>query len=820
MAGLFVHPPFARAQIGLVQVTSCGEQSFPSNCTIPTTGNGHLIAVAWKSAGGTGTAAVITSMSDNAGNSYGEAGAAKSTDSIHNAILDIWYAKNSIGGATSLTITTSPPGIVGSAVIWEFSGIDTASPLDGTAVLNNQAASASPSGAKITTTSADEVIISAVNSQNAKSGIYPGNVFTNDSMVDGAGWAHLITTSTGAYGAQWNQSTAGTYASSTASFIAEGSISACDLNQDKTVNVLDVELATDMALAPTDCRAPFGQCNPAFVQAVLASAMPGGACIIPVVGAPSSVSFGNVMAGSSSTQTVTLTGAGTASSTISKAMVSGSAFGISGLSLPLTLPVGHTRSFNVTFAPATTGNISGSVVLVSNALDPTVILALSGTGVAAASHGESLAETEVPATSPTVALSWTPSTSSNVTSYNIYRTTVASPVITSPTKASGTVGTAFSYEITATNTPTSYGAKGLPAGLSVSSTTGLISGTPATAGTSTVTLSATNASGTGNATLTLTIGTATRLSFVQIVANAASGSASSLSLSFPSNTVAGDLILVAFDYNTSAIPSSVTDSQGNIFTPVGNQLSSPGGSRSRVYYANNIKGGADTVTVNLSANSGWLELYLTEYSGVSPTNPIDAEAGASGNAGTVSSGNVTTTMSGDMVYGYCVGDWACTAGSGFATRSNFNSNLIEDEQAGKAGAYAATGSANQGWTMQLVALKPASPVPGLVPMSTSGTTAAGLIRTSSSDDIAATNTPTSRAKVLSAGFPVKITTVPPQPYPILNSISATTCGPTVCTYIDTAVQAGQTYWYYATAINNQGGVSVPSNIVEAQVPAQ
>ena len=177
------------------------------------------------------------------------------------------------------------------------------------------------------------------------------------------------------------------------------------------------------------------------------------------------------------------------------------------------------------------------------------------------------------------------------------------------------------------------------------------------------------------------------------------------SLSFPAKTAAGDLILVAFDYDTNSTPSSVTDSQGNVFTAVGSQLTSPGGARSVVYFANNIKGGADTVMVNLSANSSWIELYLTEYSGVNQTNPVDAQAGASGNAGPVSSGNVTTTASGDMIYGYCVGDAACTAGSGFATRSNFNANLIEDELAANAGNYAATGSATNGWTMQMVALK-------------------------------------------------------------------------------------------------------------------
>jgi fibronectin type 3 domain-containing protein len=82
------------------------------------------------------------------------------------------------------------------------------------------------------------------------------------------------------------------------------------------------------------------------------------------------------------------------------------------------------------------------------------------------------------------------------------------PTITSPLTATGTVGTAFTYQIAATQNPTSYGATGLPAGLSLNTTSGAITGTPTTAGSSTVTITATNANGAGSANLTITIGAA------------------------------------------------------------------------------------------------------------------------------------------------------------------------------------------------------------------------------------------------------------------------------------------------------------------------
>jgi Protein of unknown function (DUF4038)/Putative collagen-binding domain of a collagenase/Putative Ig domain len=246
--------------------------------------------------------------------------------------------------------------------------------------------------------------------------------------------------------------------------------------------------------------------------------------------------------------------------------------------------------------------------------------------------------------------------------------------------------------------------------------------------------------------------------FVQQAAGAAAGTSSSFSLSFSGNTIAGDTILVAFNFDEYAGTNSVTDSQGNIFTGVGARLNSPDGViRSRVYYAKNIRGGADTVTVTLTADSSWFELYLTEYSSVDLNNPIDAQAGASGNAGTVSSGTASTKFAGDVIYGYCASEGAgvCAVGSGFGARSTFDNKLIEDKLAGNPGSYAATGSATKGWTMQIVALKPASSVVGGSPAITSAATASGTAGSAFLYQITATNTPTSyEATGLPAGLSV------------------------------------------------------------------
>jgi hypothetical protein len=121
---------------------------------------------------------------------------------------------------------------------------------------------------------------------------------------------------------------------------------------------------------------------------------------------PTSIDFGNVTVGTQATRTGTLNASG-AAVTVYSGNVTGSAFGLSGLSFPVTIPAGQHVQFTATFTPSGNGVASGNISFTSDASNSPTIETLTGTGVPPALHS--------------VALSWTASTSQNVIGYNIYR---------------------------------------------------------------------------------------------------------------------------------------------------------------------------------------------------------------------------------------------------------------------------------------------------------------------------------------------------------------------------------------------------------------
>ena len=123
---------------------------------------------------------------------------------------------------------------------------------------------------------------------------------------------------------------------------------------------------------------------------------------------PASVSFGNVNLNTSSSRTVTVTNSGGAPVTVSGVSISGTGFSLTPVSTPFTLAAGTSKTLTATFAPMVAGSASGTIVVTSNATNPTLSIPLAGTGVSGTGHS--------------VTLSWKASTT-QVSGYNVYRAT-------------------------------------------------------------------------------------------------------------------------------------------------------------------------------------------------------------------------------------------------------------------------------------------------------------------------------------------------------------------------------------------------------------
>ena len=106
----------------------------------------------------------------------------------------------------------------------------------------------------------------------------------------------------------------------------------------------------------------------------------------PVAGiqvSSSSINFGNEVVSNNSSQALIITNTGTATLTITQVTETGSAFSVSGFSVPLNVSVGQKTTITVAFQPTTVGAVSGNISIVSNAPGSPTSVGLSGTGIAA-----------------------------------------------------------------------------------------------------------------------------------------------------------------------------------------------------------------------------------------------------------------------------------------------------------------------------------------------------------------------------------------------------------------------------------------------------
>jgi hypothetical protein len=119
--------------------------------------------------------------------------------------------------------------------------------------------------------------------------------------------------------------------------------------------------------------------NPTLTMALTGTGIPVGA----LGSNPTSLNFGSVTTGNSKTLSESVTNTGSSSITISHVAITGAGFSLSGIAAPLTLSAGQSANFSVSFAPTSSGSVSGSVTLTSTASNPTLTIPLSGTGAAA-----------------------------------------------------------------------------------------------------------------------------------------------------------------------------------------------------------------------------------------------------------------------------------------------------------------------------------------------------------------------------------------------------------------------------------------------------
>ena len=146
----------------------------------------------------------------------------------------------------------------------------------------------------------------------------------------------------------------------------------------------------NVVFAPTTAGTPTGTLtvtsdasNPSLTVSLSGTAVSQGT----ISANPTSLSFGSVQVGSSSTKSEVLSNTGGSAITVSQVGVSGTGYNISGVTVPFTINAGQSFTFSVSFTPQAAGSPAGSVSVVSNASNTLPAISLSGTGIAVGTFG-------------------------------------------------------------------------------------------------------------------------------------------------------------------------------------------------------------------------------------------------------------------------------------------------------------------------------------------------------------------------------------------------------------------------------------------------
>ncbi len=495
---------------------------------------------------------------------------------------------------------------------------------------------------------------------------------------------------------------------------------------------------------------------------------------------PTSVSFGNVAVGSSSTKSFVLTNTTKWKLSISQTTVRNAAFSLSGFTLPTTLAPGTSMKVAAKYSPQTTGTVTAGAVFTYSVLrwkqngptSNTLSVKMSGTGVSAGQL------------------------SSNPVSMSL------SAVMGSSTNQSGSLSNTGSASLTvstATVTGSGFSVKGiaLPLSLAPGQSTGFtVSYTPQTTGTVTGNLAfSSNASdptlNVGLSGTTTTVGT--------LAANPTSDGFGSVQVGSTKSVY--QTITNSGGTSVSLSQASVT---GTGFSTSGLTLPAtlnPGQSLSFTASFSPKATGSVTGSISITSNASNPSLAI----GLSGTGTSQGQltlTPTSANFGTVTVGS-TSTQSGSL----SASGASVTITSGAVNNSEFRLSGVTFPLTLAAGqsvpltlTFTPQISGTALGTLSFVSNASNSPTSSL--SGTGGTT---------THSVALTWTDTSTGI---AGYNVYRSGVSGGPYAAINTgLDATT------SYSDTTVVAGQTYYYVVTAVSTTGVESAYSSQVSATVPS-
>lgn len=182
-----------------------------------------------------------------------------------------------------------------------------------------------------------------------------------------------------------------------------------------------------------------------------------------------------------------------------------------------------------------------------------------------------------------------------------------------------------------------------------------------------------------------------------------------VSVAYASVQASGNTNILAVGWNdTVSGVVSVTDSLGNVYEPALPAVRS-GGMSQAIYFAKNIAGGANAVTVSFDRAAQYVDIRAIEYAGLSDSAPLDAGTSAAGTGSSADSGLVAVSTANELVFGAGMTTTAFTsAGSGSTSRviTVPDADIIEDRIVTTVGSYSAAAKLNSGsWIMQVVAFK-------------------------------------------------------------------------------------------------------------------